>query len=234
LPGCLARRHRPVAIVAASSDALSNVGYADEPRCARPHLPGEVPRTSPGGRVRLDKGSASQPMPSADLSLIRQNLTLDGSAIVRFQRGIEACDQSGTVKRLAQEANCSGPHGLCLDALVREGRDENDRRAASLGEQTALQLNAADAGHLHVGDHARRIADVCGLQEFFGRCKRMDGEAERPHQPSHCRTNRFVVIDDRNHWNIPQVAHPWWYGRNKRLGIFSNHTDGRMRRQRYK
>jgi hypothetical protein len=30
------------------------------------------------------------------------------------------------------------------------------------------------------------------------------------------------------------VAHPWWYGTNKRLGIFSNHTDGRMRRQRYK
>ena len=194
LPGCLARRHRPVAIVASSSDALSNIGYADEPRCARPHLPGEVPRTSPGGRVRLDKGSASQPMPSADLSLIRQNLTVDGSAIVRFQRGIEACDQSGTVKRLAQEANCSGPHGLCLDALVREGRDENDRRAVSLGEQTALQLNAADAGHLHVGDHARRIAHLRRLQKVFGRRKRAGGESERSHEASRRHANGFIVI----------------------------------------
>ena len=73
-------------------------------------------------------------------------------AVARLQRRIKAIDQSLPAEGFAQEAYCSGLHRPRPNALFLEGCHENDRRAATLRIQQALQFDAAHAGHLHVGD----------------------------------------------------------------------------------
>ena len=75
--------------------------------------------------------------------------------VASLQRFIEAFDQGLPVDGLAQETYCSGPHRSRPNAFFVEGRDENDRRAVTSGNQKALQLDPAHAWHLNVSDHAR-------------------------------------------------------------------------------
>ena len=56
-----------------------------------------------------------------------------GSPAMSLQGGAEAFDQGGGGERLGQEANCSGLQRSGADALIGEGRDENERHAITLG-----------------------------------------------------------------------------------------------------
>ena len=58
------------------------------------------------------------------------------------------------VERLAQETDCPALHGSLANTLMREGSDENDRHAMIVSDQIFLQLDAAHAGHLHIGNDA--------------------------------------------------------------------------------
>jgi hypothetical protein len=55
------------------------------------------------------------------------------SAAMSFQRDVEAFAQGGSGKGLAQEANGSGLQRSGADALIGEGRYENERRIVTLG-----------------------------------------------------------------------------------------------------
>jgi hypothetical protein len=101
----------------------------------------------------------------------------------RLQRLIEVPDQGRSVERLGQKADRTGLEGARADAFVRESRDENDRQAPPFGDQAALQLDAAHAGHLDIGDQAQRLIRLSRPQEFVRRCKRMGHVSERPHEP---------------------------------------------------
>jgi len=57
----------------------------------------------------------------------------------------------------AQESNCSGRQRSRPDSFLREGSDEDDRCAVALRDQTALQLDPAQTGHLHIRDQTRRV-----------------------------------------------------------------------------
>jgi hypothetical protein len=109
-------------------------------------------------------------------------LTVSGvcSAAISLQRGAEALDQGRSGKRLAQEANCSGFQRPGADALIGEGRDENERRTVTLGAQKDEQIQTAHGRHLHIRNHARRVIQVGRPQELLGRRKCVDDVPVRP------------------------------------------------------
>jgi len=55
------------------------------------------------------------------------------SAGMSLQGGAEAFDQGGCGEWLGQEGNCSGLQRSGADALIGEGRDENERHTVALG-----------------------------------------------------------------------------------------------------
>jgi hypothetical protein len=56
-----------------------------------------------------------------------------GSTAMSLQGGAEAFDQGGCGEWLGQEANCSGLQRSVADAVIRKGRDENERHTITLG-----------------------------------------------------------------------------------------------------
>src|SRR5258707_8247532 len=56
-----------------------------------------------------------------------------GSTAMSLQGGAEAFDEGGCGEWLGQEANCSGLQRSGADAVIRKGRDENERHTITLG-----------------------------------------------------------------------------------------------------
>src|SRR5258706_6074088 len=56
-----------------------------------------------------------------------------GSTAMSLQGGAEAFDEGGCGEWLGQEANCSGLQRSVADAVIRKGRDENERHTITLG-----------------------------------------------------------------------------------------------------
>ena len=70
---------------------------------------------------------------------------------------VEALDQGRCIHRLAPKSDRTCIHRSRPDGVVMECRDEDEGRAAALREYRALELNAAQSGHLNVGDDTCRI-----------------------------------------------------------------------------
>jgi hypothetical protein len=79
-------------------------------------------------------------------------LTILASALLPLQNRFEALDQIVPAEGLGQEAGGSGLQDPCAKRIVRESRNENERRAVALSEQPTLKLHATKARHLYVGD----------------------------------------------------------------------------------
>jgi hypothetical protein len=113
-----------------------------------------------------------------------------------LQGRFEAVDQDLSGERLGQETGCAGlqrPHPYVIGG---ESRDENERHAASLGNQAGLQFEAAHRRHLNIRDHAGGIMQVRRRQEFLGRRERMNDVPQRPDEIVGGGANGAVVVDD--------------------------------------
>jgi hypothetical protein len=119
-----------------------------------------------------------------------------GPAAMSFEGSVEALDQRGSGKRLGQEANCSGLERPGADALVREGRDENERRTATLDAHMRQQVQAGHSRHLHVRNHTRRVIQVGRPQELLGRRERLDRVAMRPQKIVGRGADRCIIVND--------------------------------------
>jgi hypothetical protein len=69
-------------------------------------------------------------------------VSLPGPAAMSLQAVGEAFDQSGSSEGLAQEANGSGLQRSSADALIGEGRYENERRTITLLAHKGQQVQA--------------------------------------------------------------------------------------------
>jgi len=103
---------------------------------------------------------------------------------------------------LGHEANRSGLHGSCASAILRMTGDENDGDAVAPGDQPVLQVDATQSRHSQIADEARYVVDLIGFEKFVGRGKRGSAVAQRAHERFRPVADGFIVIDDRNYWNI--------------------------------
>src|SRR5262245_47677341 len=89
-------------------------------------------------------------------------------APLRLERRAEAPDQAFLAIWLAQKANSARAEGAIAGPFIGIGRNENDGQVVAVGEQSALQVDPAQARHLHIRYHARRLAQLLGSEKFFG------------------------------------------------------------------
>jgi hypothetical protein len=76
--------------------------------------------------------------------------------------------------------------------------DENDRNAAALGSQVALELQSIHAWHLHVNDETRGIAQLVRPQEDVGRFKGCRSKAKRFDEQCCGPADGLIVVNYRN------------------------------------
>src|ERR1700694_842081 len=99
-----------------------------------------TPRVSNHGHGKCGRDS-TQP----ENALPENALTVSdvGSAAISRQCGIEVVDQGGSGEGLGQKANRSGLQRPGADALIGEGRYENERRTVAPGTHEDEQVQTA-------------------------------------------------------------------------------------------
>lgn len=179
--------------------------------CAQRHGLGANPMASANRRpLSLSTAAAAEPPCQDDQNSPRATpkASLARSVLMPLQGGIEAFDQSLSVERFGQEANCSDLQRSGADGLFGERRDENERQEAALSGQEALQLETAHGWHLDIRNHARRVIQARRMQELLGRCKCMDGVSERPYEVVGRDANGCIIVNYRDHGNVRQMLGP--------------------------
>src|SRR5215469_944225 len=96
------------------------------------------------------------------------------SIVGPIESAIDTLNEGLSVKRLGEKAD--GPARECplLDSAIRKRGNEDDRRPPIFRCQLTLQLQAADARHLNIGNEAGRFAELRGLQKLLRGCKTAD------------------------------------------------------------
>src|SRR6516225_6091770 len=100
-------------------------------------------------------------------SVLTLALLFDASTFAPGQSPIETIDQAFITERLAQKPKSTGLHGARSYSILGKGRYENNRHVISRISQTALQLETAQARHLHICNEARCVIYAVRFQEFL-------------------------------------------------------------------
>src|SRR6185436_2514414 len=122
------------------------------------------------------------------------------------ERPLDAKKQGALVDRLGEEAARTPLERGCPQMLLWKCREEYDGNPGLYIGQTALQLDAAQPGHTHVGDHARGHANLLRLQELLGRRERRSRIAVRLHEVRRRLADRPVVVHNRDQGKSGQAA----------------------------
>jgi hypothetical protein len=113
-----------------------------------------------------------------------------------IQRNLETLDKAVSMEGLGQVTNRPSLEGLRTNPLIRESREEYERHPVTLGNQTGLQLDAAQAGHLDIRDHTREVIEAVRPQELFGGCECMYDVPERPYKAVSRGTHGCIIVND--------------------------------------
>jgi len=125
-----------------------------------------------------------------------------------LERRINVIDQVLFFERFAQVANRSAMKHLSLQSLVRKSGNEYHWDAVTVGNQPILQLDPAQAGHLHIGDQTGRGRHLPRFEEFLGGTKGQSLVAERSDEGLSGFSDGFIVVNDRDHLHLLQFHAP--------------------------
>jgi hypothetical protein len=114
------------------------------------------------------------------------------------QSGLDTVDQDRSSEWLGQETSGSGLQRSGADALIGEGRNENERRVVSLSAHMHQKVQTTHGRHLHIRNDARRIVQAGRLQEINGRRKCMDHVTVRTEKIIGCDADGCIVVNNRN------------------------------------
>jgi len=109
---------------------------------------------------------------------------------------LQAVDQCGFIKRLAQKTNRSGTERALPRFFFGKCGYEDDGHRVPVGEELALQLKAVEARHLEIGDQTRRCREEFGIKEMFRGVKCRSVIPERLDEVSNRLSHDTIVIDN--------------------------------------
>src|SRR5262245_20930292 len=121
------------------------------------------------------------------------------------ERGLQALNEFSTVKRLGKKADRSRRHRPRADTVFGKGGDEYDRQCLAFTGQVILQLDAAHAGELDIGDETGRAICARPVQELGSGGECLRGVAEGSYEPLKGHPHRQIIIDDGNDRNLGQA-----------------------------
>src|SRR5262245_17202285 len=103
---------------------------------------------------------------------------IDFALLLSGKRRSDGLHEGILAERLAQERECRAARCLASGREVFVRTDQDGRDASARGEQFALQLEAAHAGHPDIDDQAPRVGAGGVFEELLGGGKQRDPEAE--------------------------------------------------------
>src|SRR3981081_248082 len=102
-----------------------------------------------------------------------------GTPTARTQGGPYGVEQGIAVERLAEERDGAGFQGT-LGCVVCAVRSQNDGgNSGGRARQVSEEVETIHSGHPEVEHQTTGLFLMDGLQEGFGRCERLDAEADR-------------------------------------------------------
>ena len=119
------------------------------------------------------------------------------------QRRLERSHQVHLLKRFGQECHGAGIKRSLPDMRFRISRYKDDWRPISVRPQLRLQLSAAQARQLLVGDKAPGAVNVARIQKLLRRYETERCISQRVEQIGGCISDDGIIVDDtyqdRNH-----------------------------------
>lgn len=100
------------------------------------------------------------------------------------------------VDRLRQKCDGSLVRGPCASLGITMRCEDDDRNAATVIGQAALETQSVHARHAKVKDQAGQRLQVRRAEQRLGRRERDDSESRRPQQAVEREADTLIVVDD--------------------------------------
>src|SRR5258708_7494880 len=100
-----------------------------------------------------------------------ETLSLVAPMLHGDERPLDAFDHESAIERFGKKTDGTLGLSLLTDMLAGKGSDQDDRHTIADGGEMALQVEAAHARHLHVGDQAGGDATRRRGKELLGRAE---------------------------------------------------------------
>jgi hypothetical protein len=113
------------------------------------------------------------------------------------KRPLNALHQGMRLEGLSKQAKSSAFQSQIMETFLRARCDHNDRYSAFAAIEPLFEFDAAEAGHLNIGDDAPGRFQRSGLQKVFGRFIYLGVETLRAHQRGQRQTRGHIIVYNR-------------------------------------
>ena len=110
---------------------------------------------------------------------------------------MNAREQLVLAERFGEIADHAGLQSALARPFVGKSSDENGGNGLTGRNQSIVELGSGHPRHLHVCDHAGRIAAASGFEKILGAFERHCNIAQRPDKACESLSHRMIVVDDR-------------------------------------
>jgi hypothetical protein len=102
------------------------------------------------------------------------------------------------INRLTKITNDPIVKGAGPVNVVGVGSNEDCRNGVPDFDEVSVELDSGHRRHMDVGDQASRFDETRGCEEIGRGGERLDGEVQRPHEPSHGLAKVPIILNDRD------------------------------------
>jgi hypothetical protein len=143
---------------------------------------------------------------------------------------LNALHQGMRLEGLSKQAKSPAFQSQIMETFFRARCDHDDRYGAFAAIKPLLEFDAAEAGHLNVGDDAPGGFQHSGLQKVFGRFIYLGVETLRAHERGQRYSRGHIIVNNRylrvfqNRRPLPQT----WRHRGSKFACSlgaANHTE---------
>jgi hypothetical protein len=106
--------------------------------------------------------------------------------------------QISFIKWLAKVTNDPIVQGPSPVNVIRVGRHEDRRNRVPRLDEVSVEFDPSHGRHMDVSDQAGRFNETRGCEKISCRREGLDGEAQRPHEPSHGLAKVPIILNDRD------------------------------------
>ncbi len=136
---------------------------------------------------------------------------------------VNGINQCLSIDRFSEEGHCSKLSGSLAAVRIVKGRNNDHRHSNSHRCKFLLEVKPGQPRHADVQNDARSFVKIPALQKFFPRSEDSHLKVGRPQKPLEGPPDRFVVVNDIDHRNVPPERFKYcreiWISNTTLIGI---------------
>jgi hypothetical protein len=110
------------------------------------------------------------------------------------------------INRLPKVTNHPVLQSAGPDVVVGESRHQDRRNRMPGFDEAPVELDTGHRRHMDISDQAGGFDETRGCEEIGRGGESLNGEAQRPHQPSHGLAKEPIIINDQDQWRFRHSA----------------------------